>query len=475
MLNLGKEGKPLANLVMAVASYTPAKSVVEYSESPLYHYQYSSIGKLFERLLISVDKDTENFKKKVLDFLIDQVPNNELIKMQLDTLPVHKQFSPTHPGRTAVYKPNQTIATNKPVEIGYSISSMNIGFPSNWSIPLDFQRVGIETTGVKVGIKQIQGFLEKNTQAKVVATSDSSYGNAEYISTLHGEPNLICIVRMANRNVFEYSPKKNKTGAGTIYGKCYSLQSIDFKTKRKNPLTKETAAQKPSILQKQSDETCTYPAITGKGRKINVVLNRYKKMLVRTKKSFKMKDKFFDLVVVEHFDDITKKPLHRKPIFLSFFGKEKDSLPLIDIYKEHYQHRYDIEPNNRFVKQQLHLDKFQTPIQGHFDLWLLIIQLAEWLLFVASDEVSSNPKKWQKPVEKPKNKENRLTIAQTRKGCQALFLNFDQTPFLPKISNKGDGRKKGTVFPKKEHFKPVKKSKKRGKMVHNQEKYHMNI
>ena len=37
----GSNGKSLANLVMAIASYTDAKSTVEHSLSPLYNYQYS--------------------------------------------------------------------------------------------------------------------------------------------------------------------------------------------------------------------------------------------------------------------------------------------------------------------------------------------------------------------------------------------------------------------------------------------------
>jgi len=130
MLGLGQEGKPLANLVMAVASYPSAKCVVEYSESPLYTYQYSSIGKLFERLLQSTGKDTNKFKETVLSFLSAYIPQTEAISLQLDTFPVHKPFSPTHPSRSAVYQPNTTIVGNKPVEIGYAISSLNIGLPS---------------------------------------------------------------------------------------------------------------------------------------------------------------------------------------------------------------------------------------------------------------------------------------------------------------------------------------------------------
>jgi hypothetical protein len=106
----GSNGKSLANLVMAIASYTDAKSTVEYSLSPLYHFQYSSIGKLFERLLKINEADVSKFSSLVESFIRDFTPQvSGIIKTQLDTLPVYKPHSPTHPDRMAVYKPNTTI------------------------------------------------------------------------------------------------------------------------------------------------------------------------------------------------------------------------------------------------------------------------------------------------------------------------------------------------------------------------------
>ena len=43
-----RNGKALANLVMGLASQTSAKSVVEVSLSPCFHFQYSSINKAID-------------------------------------------------------------------------------------------------------------------------------------------------------------------------------------------------------------------------------------------------------------------------------------------------------------------------------------------------------------------------------------------------------------------------------------------
>ncbi len=94
----------------------------------------------------------------------------------------------------------------------------------------------------------------------------------------------------------------------------------------------------------------------------------------------------------------------------------------------------------------------------------LVIQLTEFLLLMASEEVSSKPSKWQKYKERPQIEGESLTIAQTRKSCQTLFLGFEKTLFLPKISKNGKGRTKGTKFAKKAYYKPV-KSKKSSKKI----------
>jgi hypothetical protein len=461
LINLCPAGKMLANLVMAIASYTGAKSVVEFSESPLYHYQYSSIGKLFAQLLESIDGDPNVFALQVQTFLETNRPNSGLMRTQLDTTPVFKPHSLTHADRMAVHRPNLTIYGNKPVEIGYNLSCLNIGFALKWSIPALMERVCTSETGVQVGIRQLQSLLKTtDPSVLVVNTADRSYSTPEFMASLHDEPSLVNEIRLSNRTVWAKDPKIGTGGAPRIYGTGYSLRKMGQESHRKNPKTNELATPKPSLFERNADECTQYFTQTARNRTIGIQLYRYNDMMLRSRKGFNMKNKPFDIVVVEPFDAETLEPIHQNPIYLALCGTQKNKISLREAYEEHYLHRYDIEPNNRFMKQQLLLDKFQTPIQAHFDLWLLVIQLAEWLLFVASDELQPEPKKWQKSAEPPTENQPRLTIAQTRKAAQTLFLTFDQTPFRPQIANKGKGRKEGMTFPKKATFKPVKKSKK---------------
>jgi hypothetical protein len=420
----GSNGKPLANLVMSIASYTNAKSIVEYSESPNYHFQYSSIGKLFERLCKSVNNNVTEFEQKVQHFFKDYIPTQPIIKTQLDVFPVYKSLSSTLPDRSAVYRPNVKLEGQKPVEIGYNISSFNMGIAIRWSIPYSLQRVATTTTAIKIGVQQIKTYLASlpPEHPLVVNTADSSYGNAEFICSLHQENEFVNIVRLKNRNVYEYAPQSHTGGANRIYGNGYNLSKIGAISKRKNPKTKEITQPKPSIELRKADQTDEYLTETTKGRQIKVLLKLHRNMMLRSKNGFNMKDKSFDLVIVEHLDAQTLEPLHNKPIYLAVCNTNKDQITLKDAYHQHYQRRYDIEPNNRFVKHNLLLDKFQTCVQSHFDLWLSVIQLAEWLLFIAADEVQNQSKKWQKYL--PENQDNnakKLSITQARKSVAPFF------------------------------------------------------
>lgn len=128
-----------------------------------------------------------------------------------------------------------------------------------------------------------------------------------------------------------------------------------------------------------------------------------------------------------------------------------------------YRHHYDIEAFFRFAKQHLHLTHYQTPDHDHPDQWLFIQQLATWLLFLASTEISNTPHKWQQylPREKQASQQPRLTIAQTHRAAQAHFLTFELTPFHPQKSKRGRPRQQGETQPRQNRYPIVKKSRKK--------------
>ena len=107
---------------------------------------------------------------------------------------------------------------------------------------------------------------------------------------------------------------------------------------------------------------------------------------MRGTREYKMEKHPFDLVSVTCVDKQTGALLFKRPMFLSCWGNNRLSYSCKDIHND-YLHRYDIEVHNRFIKQSLLMDKYQTSKIEHLDAWIWGVQLTYWLLYIASDEV----------------------------------------------------------------------------------------
>lgn len=469
-------GKVLASFVMSVASDVYARSIVEYSESRVFHYQYSSISQMFIRIVKCNASNVLPFIKKTESFVLQwmsKVPDfssHGVVRTALDCTPVKKPHSNCLKDRQYVYTVNETIKGNKPIEIGYLLSSLNIGFAPKWSVIASLLRVKSDESAIGVGIAQLQK-LCNSLECKdklVVNSADSSYGHAAFLATLYAQKNLVNVVRLNACNVWNQHHRTATGGTDGIYGDCYHLRRKDAVTKYKTPKTGEVAIPKTSIAERQYDQTETYETTTKGGKVVEITLYLHKNMMKRSKKGHNMKDKPFDLVIVEATDKVKGKVMFGKPIYLAVTGHRKGEISLRAAYEEHYAHRYDIEPNNRFIKQQLLLEKFGTPHTEHFDIWLAIISLAETLLLLTSTELTPTQltcnKKWQRQSPtKVHIPPTRPTIAQTRKAAEALFLTFDASPFLPRNSKKGNGRQSGTKLTTKTKHSVVRKAKKDAK------------
>lgn len=134
-----------------------------------------------------------------------------------------------------------------------------------------------------------------------------------------------------------------------------------------------------------------------------------------------------------------------------------------------FRHRFDLEVTNRLLKQNLKLQKYQTPDVQHLDNWMLVVQQAIWLLFAASPEVAQVSAKWQKYAERVVPEGVRKTAAQTHKASERLFLTFAKEPFMPQKCEKGVGRRVGAKQTKRASYQVVKKGASRGEKRVNEE------
>jgi hypothetical protein len=131
------------------------------------------------------------------------------------------------------------------------------------------------------------------------------------------------------------------------------------------------------------------------------------------------------------------------------------SLPYSEIAEVVY-HRFDLEVTNRFLKQNLFLETYQTPDVQHLDNWVELATEAMWLLWRASAEVENVCEKWHQDSAPKVEQGGRQTPSQTRKGREGLILTFEQEPYLPKKCKKGRGRETGRKLAPRKRYKVVK-------------------
>jgi len=187
-------------------------------------------------------------------------------------------------------------------------------------------------------------------------------------------------------------------------------------------------------MDKKADDVVRYETTMQNQRPVIIRLHRWNDLMLRSKNGHNMKQKRFDVVRVEVLDCTTQKPVFDRPMFLAVSGKRKTEIETKEAHLQ-YRERYEVESYYRFAKQNLLLDKLQTPDHDHLQQWLRIVQIVSWMLFTAKRECEILCPKWQKYLPQNQkaiaNTQQPLTIAQTRKAIKTLFRTFDKTPFLP--------------------------------------------
>lgn len=387
--------------------------------------------------------------------------------LNTDTSSLFRPYSPSLPERRYVYKANNKIKGNRPVEIGYELSNIGLSYrrplygisEPAWNPPLSMRLVPYEENKNSFTARQVNDLLDNKDlpfhNSLTVNTLDSGYCSPEYIVNTHDQANLVNIIRMpSNRNVWKQLKEqevKNKRlenddnrGANSVYGALYKLKEVaDW----------ELAA-----------ETQTRFGIKlGNGKKALVQMDVWEEMMIRSKRGKSMKDKPFRLVRIKLLKPETGQAFFKRCMWLCIWGGRRKELSLEEIYWA-YRNRFDIEHFFRFGKQNLLLDKYQTPDEDHLQNWMEVVNLSYWLLLVGKEEAKHTCRKWQQYDKNLKNRikyERNVTPSQVQLQMAGIILGFEQSPFFPKAQIKGKGRQLGDTLPKRKQYSVLKKKKRR--------------
>ena len=382
---------------------------------------------------------------------------------------MYRPHSPSLPQRRHVYKANNQVKGNRPVEIGYELSTVGlssrrplygISEPA-WNPPLSMRLVPYGVNKNSFTATQVNDLLENKDlpfyNSLTVNALDSSYCSPEYVVGTYGQENLVNIIRSSsNRNVWkQLTPQevkdrriknKDNRGANSVYGQEYKLKEV-------------------ADWNLAADVETSFGVKLAKGRTCMVEMEVWENMMVRSQRGYSMKDKPFRLVRIRLLDGKTGERLFKRCMWLRVWGKRRMELSAEQIYWS-YRNRYDIEHFFRFGKQRLLLDKYQTPDEEHLQNWMEVVNLAYWLLFVGKQEAKHDCLKWQQYDKNYKNrvKHNiKVTPSQVQLQMTRIILGFEQTPFLPKVQIKGKGRRLGQTLPKRKKYPILVKKKKRKK------------
>ena len=386
--------------------------------------------------------------------------------LQTDTTPSCRAYSPSLPERTFVSIPNNAVPGNRPLSIGYELSCINIcDEQSHWSLPLSLKRVALQETASECAHRQLDELVSHPDLALgeklLINTCDSKYGTAEYLCAVHQHANLVNITRLRS-GLRLWTPYQGtqKAGRKRIYDqKFYLRRHSGYKTYQNYRTGVPSTVYQRSLFEHPCEDHIVFETLTAKGRRVRIELWRFNNLIMRSKTGYSMKDKPLDIIAIEARDAQSKKLIFGREMYIAISGQQKGKISTQNAYR-FYRHRYGIEHYIRFGKQHLLLHKYQTPDVKHLDNWLLIQQSVPWLLYAASDETTKQPRKWEKylPENQMKTTAQRLTISQTRKALQSLFLTLDLSPFKPQKSKNGKGRLKGTTFEPRKRYKRVKKT-----------------
>ncbi len=285
---------------------------------------------------------------------------------------------------------------------------------------------------------------------------------AKYISKVCSINNLVNVIRLQHgRKVYE-SVYLKTGGQPQVYGdQYYLIEETRVKTYKKKDEVYEV--EQISIYDKKADKISEIERVTKSGKELKIELSRWNGMRMRSKDGHSIKKVEYDIVGIKVLEKETGERVFERDVFVAIVGEEREKVGLEEAAAEFY-HRFDLEATNRFMKQNLFLESYQTPEVEHQDNWLLMVQTAMWLLWTASEEVENKSEKWQRYSEPKREKGGRKTASQTRKGLEGLILSFEKEGFLPKKCRKGSGRRKGEKQEKRERYKVVKKAKARGSM-----------
>jgi hypothetical protein len=284
---------------------------------------------------------------------------------------------------------------------GYSFLDWVPQAGQSWSLSVSAERVKPESSDLLVGAAQIKRLCQSRrelTKLLDIVAGDCKYSRPEYLRAVQGLPCGI-VARLAKHRVLYGRPEPKaagKRGRPRLHGDRFAF---------KEPQTWGQPVEEDEFEDPKWGTVKLYRWSNLDGRSAA--------------------DVEFDVVQAQVHLERDKPPA---PLWLLWLppGTIPPTVTVnVQTIWRAYDHRWPIEPGNRFRKQTLNwtLPQFQTPAEG--DRWTILVTLAFWQLYLARPLVADCPLPWQ-------SKQSKLTPNWVQQGWVDIFLQIGQPSRPPR-------------------------------------------
>ena len=362
-------------------------------------------------------------KQAVAALLHKQLPATGIRVYALDTTIWPHPRARTLDG--LVYEYNATLSKGQTVISKAHVYSGLCWIPQrkgSWALPLSMRRLPVTSTAVTMGVAQVKQFIRQRNAVSDdvvdIIVSDGHYGTHLYLSAFKDIPQLGAVTRLrCDRVLWGPPPAYGGRGRPPIHGDRFAFKE-------------------PKSWGAPDEQVAFDDAYHGQ-----VELQAWHHVHAKQDASTS-----FTVIRAQIHQE---RPLKKQPkaIWLAYIGPE------LAIRKawECFDHRWAIEPQFRFRKQQLHWTLPMFQLAQRCDRWSQLVDLAYWQLYLARDIVADQPRPWQSSLDV-------LTPGRVLQGFTQLFNRLNSPTRLPKRRGKSPGWAKGRQRTKRPKRKPAKRS-----------------
>lgn len=327
---------------------------------------------------------------------------------------------------------SSTQAVHRSIFVGhpYSILTWVPEPTKSWAPPVSVRRVTSQRTAAEVGVMQVKQLcrLRRREMSRwlYLIVGDGKYGNHRFLGPLKDEPCGALVRLRCDRVLYGEPGPYGGMGRPRVHGDRFAFK--EPKTWKDPDAEVETEDERWGLVR----------------------LRRWD-----NKHALQDSSTPFSVILVEtHLEQDQpsdpfwlgyQSPPHQKP------GDQK-----VDDLWCWYAWRWPVEPNIRFRKQYLHwtLPRFQRP--EYCDRWTMLVNVAQWQLFLARDVVKDRPLPWQPP-------QQQLTPERTLQSLGATFREIGTPAAPPQPRGKSPGWPKGRSRARPKRHPVVRKTKQKAK------------